>query len=185
MTAVTELLDGIQEQLSMLRRPVASDLVRPGLPETELNQTLGDRAPSEVKEWFSWCDGTRRRTGQTVDAAAFIPGYIFPSVAEAGRVRQLGNPDLDMMGEWFPILLSASSDLYAAVWKDETFVGVAGVLVGADTEIEFLSVLEMLQVQLSAYTSGAYFVDDEGEFEVDDTLLDSVFRQITGREPLD
>lgn len=115
--------------------------------------------------------------------AAFIPGYIFPSAEEARDVRRLGNPDLDTLGDWVPILLSASSDQYAAVWKAGDFIGVAGVLEGADTEIEFLTIEEMLRVQLAAYTSGAYFLA-EREIEIEDDLLDGIYRQITGREPL-
>ncbi|TLS45075.1 hypothetical protein FE633_16635 [Streptomyces montanus] len=183
MTAVTQLLDDIQERLTLLRRPVVADLERPGLPEDELRRMLGD-VPDEVRDWFSWCNGTRRRAGQTVGDAAFIPGYIFPSASEARGVRRPGHRDLDAMGEWLPILLSASSDLYAAVWKGSAFVGVAGVLQGAETEIEFLTVEEMLRVQLAAFGSGAYFLD-EGELEVDDDLLDDAYRQVTGREPLD
>jgi hypothetical protein len=182
MTAVTELLDSIQGELSRLDRPVVADLERPGLPADELRQLLGD-VPEEVADWFSWCNGTRRHSGQTVGDAAFIPGYIFPSAEEVREVRQLGLPDLDALGEWIPVLLSASSDLYAAVWKKDEFVGVAGVLEGADTEIEFLTLEEMLRVQLAAYTGGAYFLE-EGQLEVDDDLLDGVYRQITGREPL-
>lgn len=182
MTAVTELLDSIQGELSRLGRPVVADLERPGLPADELRQLLGD-VPEEVSDWFSWCNGTRRRSGQTVGDAAFIPGYIFPSAEEARDVRRLGNPDLDTLGDWAPILLSASSDQYAAVWKAGDFIGVAGVLEGADTEIEFLTIEEMLRVQLAAYTSGAYF-PAEREIEIEDDLLDGIYRQITGREPL-
>ncbi|MEV0111987.1 hypothetical protein AB0H77_01845 [Streptomyces sp. NPDC050844] len=183
MTAVPELLDRIREHLSALGRPAAADLVRPGLSADDLNQALGD-VPDGVRDWFSWCDGTRRRAGQTVGDATFIPGYIFPSVAEARSVRQLGNSDLDAMGEWVPLLVSASADIYAAVWRQGAFVGVAGVLMGAETEIEFLTVEEMLQVQLAAYENGAYCLDG-GEFEVDDGLLDEAYRQVTGREPLE
>ncbi|MCI3245287.1 MULTISPECIES: hypothetical protein [Streptomyces] len=65
MTAVTELLDSIQGELSRLGRPVVADLERPGLPADELRQLLGD-VPEEVSDWFSWCNGGRRRSGQTV-----------------------------------------------------------------------------------------------------------------------
>lgn len=182
MTAVTELLDAVQAQLTRLDRPAADDLERPGHPAERLREVLG-AVPEEVTDWFSWCNGTRRRAGQTVGDAAFIPGYIFPSVEEAQDVRRLGNTDLDELGQWVPILLSASTDLYAAVWHGDEFIGVVGVLEGAETEVEFLSIEEMLRVQLTAYTDGAHFVD-EGELEVDDDLLDDVYRRITGREPL-
>ncbi|MET8454534.1 hypothetical protein [Streptomyces sp. NPDC005209] len=182
MTAVTELLDEVQEQLARLGRPVVDDLERPGHPEDRVRQLVGT-VPPAVSDWFAWCNGTRRRAGQTVGDAAFVPGYIFPSVEEARDVHSLGNSDLDEMGQWLPILLSASADLYAAVWKGDEFIGVAGVLEGADTEVEFLTIEEMLRVQLAAYTSGAYFVE-EGELEVDDDLLDDAYRRITGREPL-
>ncbi|QHY96229.1 hypothetical protein SSPS47_14020 [Streptomyces sp. S4.7] len=87
------------------------------------------------------------------------------------------------MGQWLPLLVNASADLYAAIWQETQFLGVAGVLESEPTEIEYMTIEEMLRVHSAAFAEGAYFVDG-GELEVDDDAFDQIFLRVTGRAPL-
>ncbi|MGH3312407.1 MAG: hypothetical protein ACRDP3_17775 [Streptomyces sp.] len=182
MSVVTDLLDEIRSQIENLQRTVVQDLEQPGASEERFRSLIGD-APEAVRDWYLWCDGTRRRAGQSVGDASFIPGYIFPSLEEAAEIRRNGRDDLDQMGNWLPLLISASTDLYAAVWDGTHTIGVAGVLEGEETELEYVTIEEMLTVFVSAYSDGAYVVRD-GHLDVDDDRMDDVYRTVTGREPL-
>lgn len=182
MSRATNLLEDVAASLQNLDRPVVRDLKRPGLPAEDVAARIGN-APQAVQDWYTWCNGTAHRTGQTVGDSYFIPGYFYPSLDEALRIRGEGHHDLDALGDWLPVLTSPSADMYAVVWNSDRTLGVVGVLEGAESEIEYLSVEEMLEVFSAALREGAFFVQG-GAFEVDDDRMDEIYRQVTGRRPL-
>ena len=81
---------------------------------------------------------------------------------------------------WVPLLGGASGDIYAAVWDPGEDAKVAGVLIGEPTEIEFMSVDQMVAVFNGCYRARAFFTDEKDRLMMDSRRYDQVYSNIAG-----
>jgi hypothetical protein len=176
---LTSELEELVAHLRELDRPVVS-LLRPGVDASSVAAILGAPVPVSVAEWFGWCNGVASRPGQIQDDVNVIPGYNPLSVEEAvQRISEYsGDPVLGQ--NWVPLLGGASGDTYAAVWNPGEDAKVAGVLIGEPTEIEFMSVEQMVAVFNGCYRARAFFIDEQGRLAMDSRRYDQVYGNIVG-----
>jgi hypothetical protein len=140
VTSIVELLDQVLEELRRLESPVIGLLE----PASSVDLVELESLPDEVREFYSWRGGTKYSRDSLVSDAYFIPGYWYPSVQAASAYKS-AFVDVDVPGNWFPLLLSDGGDCYAAVWDRLSGVRVAGVLIGEPTEIEHESIHQFLE----------------------------------------
>jgi hypothetical protein len=144
--------------------PLAAAL-RPGLPSAEVDRLLaaaGLAASEELRILYGWHDG------QEADGA-LLPGYRFLPLAEAieeGASWPAG---------WLPILWLDSIDFFVVPTARgegrssplyDFFIEDAGV------GFAYPSLAAFFAEEAARYREGAYFIDDEGSFELD-TLLEA------------
>lgn len=169
MLSVSELLDSIEASLRRLGAPVTGQLDQPQPFVAPPDVT----APPEVVEFFSWRGGTRRGEGEAVGTSWFIPGYVYPSAAEASdHRRRLG--DIGIPGPWLPILISGGGDCFAAVWDRLDSVQVAGILLGEPPEIEFPSIRAFLSTCVEAFETGAFERGPAGHLVMEPDRFDEI-----------
>lgn len=171
-------LDELVSHLAELGRTALPLL--PGLSADRVEAGLGYSVPSDVAEWFAWCNGVEVRPGQIQDDVNLIPGYSPVFLDDAVRMRGDYAGDLELGEHWIPLLAGAGGDIYAAVWKPGASSSVAGVLVGEPTEIEFESIEQMISVFNACFRRHAFMVNIEGRLEMDPELYGEIYEEITG-----
>lgn len=177
------LLESILEQLRRLNRPVVT-LLEPELSDAEIRQltsSLPFPLPDEVTELFAWRNGTKRGAAPFQDMALF-PVWFLPPIEQA--VEEYRGLTVGLADFWpadsFPILFSGSGD-YLGV-RCRTAPGGTGEvnsyrLGNTEAIIECSGLKEMLQTVLASYEEGVFFVDADGDFDVDDERFAEVARR--------
>jgi hypothetical protein len=159
---LTDALNQFVDHLGRLNRPAAW-WIRPGVTAGQL--PVG--APESLVHWFAWADGIESFEGQLFSDASVIPGYTLVSVEEAARLMPAYREDPVLRDRWFPLLTTASADLYAAVWAPGEEAQVVTVVVGEPTEVEFASIERMVDFFNACYDANVFFVDDEQRLVAD------------------
>lgn len=177
---LTTELERLVAHLRELARPVVP-LLLPGATPDEVAAVIGGPVPDSVLAWFGWCNGVAGAAGQIQDDVNVIPGYNPLSISEAIGMMSDYSSDPVLGRHWVPLLGTAGGDIYAAVWVPGQDAKVAGVLIGEPTEIEFLSIEQMVEVFNECYRIGAFHVDGQGRLAMDSSRYDEVYEQVTGR----
>ncbi|GIJ10585.1 hypothetical protein [Micromonospora andamanensis] len=176
------LIDRLDELVTIVRelgRPVASLLV-PGISRREVERAYGAPVPEDVATWFGWCNGVRSEPGQIQDTVNLVPGYRPLSAAEAAALRPAYEDDPVLGTRWMPLLGGPSGDLYAAVWSGNERPGIAGVLIGEPTEIEFADTERLVDFFVRCYRQGAFTVGSDGLLTMDTDRYDAIYADIAG-----
>ncbi|MFC6023529.1 hypothetical protein ACFP2T_46160 [Plantactinospora solaniradicis] len=182
---LSEQLAQWRNWLARLDAPVAPALL-PGADRTAIGAALGPTVPPAVLDWFTWCDGVGHQPGQTIGDTYAIPGYWPISLRDAVEVKPIhADPDDPLLAEhWIPLLENGSSDLYVAVWSDGTEPAVASIMPEyGPASVEFDSIPQMVAVFNACFARSAYFLDDEGQLDVDDDRYAEIYQEIVGRHP--
>jgi hypothetical protein len=172
---LTDALNQFFDHLGRLNRPAAW-WIRPGLPADRLPAG----APESVVHWFGWADGIESFEGQLFNDASVIPGYTLVSVEEAARLMPAYVGDNVLRDQWFPLLTTASADLYAAVWAPGEEAQVVSVLAGEPTVVEFGSIERMVDFFNACFDTEVFFVDDEQRLASDPGRYDELFAEMAG-----
>ncbi|GAB3172616.1 hypothetical protein GCM10027059_42380 [Myceligenerans halotolerans] len=169
----------LREILRSAGRPVV-DALLPGAEIDVPGSTPGD-FPDDAVAWFAWTSGLRESPVLTVDESSVIPGYYPISLEESRQYVASWGPDAarDVGGEFYlPFLGAPNGDNYAFVWSSDSYVGIAGFLVGESVELEFASLDQMLSYVLECYAERAFYVDSTGTLSMNADLCDAILEQI-------
>ncbi|AVZ73458.1 hypothetical protein SLUN_16005 [Streptomyces lunaelactis] len=168
---LAESIENLWLEVERLSRPVASLRV-PGVGAEQVENAFGAPIPSDVVEWFGWCNGVSYRPGQVQDDAALIPGYEPLSVRDAAGVKaSYGDGDPVLGDRWIPLLGTGGGDFYAAVYEPSSPSSrVASVMIGGESRMAYESVEQMVNAFRNFFRTGVFFIADDGTLDADDDL---------------
>lgn len=175
-TEVTALLQQYEE-LARQQGAAAMELLRPGLTSDELDAVearYGFTLPEDVRAVWSWHNGVGRRPSP--DSPRRI-GAIWDfmdldhSIEHARaslNVRNAGDADRYLSSRWVTL---AASSVSAVIETNNSRVPDAAVLVDDPAESVFaypiVTVAQQLRWYIWAIESGAWYVDERGEWRSD------------------
>lgn len=165
-------LQKVKSELKRLERPAAEKFQEGMDPAEFKRQTswITTPIPLGLESWYSQWNGMDWTAGDTADDLAVIPGFYLLSCEEARQSAA------DYQGRlkkgWFPILENAGGDFYAV----EAPIGkkASGRVFFSPSYDEAESVYDSLETMAESIATcmerGAYFIDENGDFEIDDDL---------------
>ena len=166
-------LDRILARLTQLRRPVAQCL-QPGLSPDEIfarESMLPFALSRELEVLYQWRNGTRVEEGDVLGQAYFFPGFYLLSLDEALQTYAERKDSRQWKAHWLPIFADGGGDFYVAPCglKKPNNTEIIGFIHGEPEQVvEYESLAAMIQTIDACYARRAFFVDEDGELEVDD-----------------
>ncbi|MEX1365613.1 MAG: SMI1/KNR4 family protein [Nannocystaceae bacterium] len=170
---MVENLERIAARLSNAGREVASKL-QTGLSAREIaswEARLPFLLTREIEALFQWRNGTNVVEGDLLGHAYFFPGYYLLSIEEAVETYEERRGTQQWKDEWFPVCADGGGDFYVVPCSGDKLdvAPVIGFLHGEPEQtVDYESLSAMMQTIEACYAEGAFFVDDDGELEVDD-----------------
>lgn len=166
--------DELCARLAQRHMAVLQDLL-PGLSRAELEGSFGAPVPTSIAEWFEACGGVRVRHGQTVSDVWVVPGYYPLTLIESMDLVHAWRTEVPGGCSFLPFLGASNGDAYALAWTTgDDVVGVLGLLVGENVEIEYPEVEDLLDVLVRAFDVGAFFVNSDGVLDMDAERFDEL-----------
>jgi hypothetical protein len=178
---LTNALDAVAAHLTRLGRPAAS-LLQPGLSRNEVSQleaALPFRVTEELRVLYQWRNGTDVTKGFMLGELWFFPGFYLPSLENAVRMFSERRKGVQWRKSWFPFLADDGGNFYVAPCQrkpvDQALV-IAFEHGEPEQEVEFLNITAMMETFVDCYAQGAFFVADDGSFEMDDDAYERIAR---------
>jgi len=184
-SSIRELADAIVAAHKAIGRDLGR-LLDPGLSAEEINaktSSLPCHLPASVKELLQWHDGTRKGVA-TFGDMWLLPGFHLISLDDAIDIyKMFMESEWNHWNKnWFPVFRDPAIDVYAVVCgpegKDDAPVMRYACDGTEDPGIEFSGLRPMFSVVLAALRSNAYFINNEGLFDVDESRLVQLIQEI-------
>lgn len=176
MSILTESLECIFEWLQQNKPSIISSL-EPGLSEFEIRDRLEQDfpflLPVEFYELYQWRNGT---VYGEEDFTNFFPGCMFHSLEYALEIysRQLetskgfaelnnvADPECIFSRKWLPIFTTSSEEYLCILGNEEVLLESPILTVFGGAIVEYTSLTGMMQAIAECYTTGVYYLDEEG-----------------------
>ena len=182
-------LEKIGKWLETYYQPAARSL-QPGLSREQVQPLLKDlplTIPGELYNLYSWHNG-QQRIGP---GAEFIPAYSFLSLQDALKTyRDMRELSINIQGDetwpsyFFPIL-SFQDSFYVVLCGGEKPGTVLDLLLeDPEPGTAYPTIAVFMQEIAENFDAGAYYIDDEGEFNTDDDKIQKVFKKYHPALPL-
>lgn len=188
MARLTDYLEGIQSWLQKNKFALAPSL-QPGLTPEQIQENIEDLPfflPLELYELYQWKNGVYYGDE---DFSMFFPPYAFYSLevareeydkliekAEKFAEDNWVDPSEIWNPKWFPVF-SFQGD-YICILGNEEVCEVSPVLEifrdVPDITIQYSSLTNMMRTILECYETGAYYISECGDMEVDEGREESI-----------
>jgi len=175
-------LDRIAINLAQSNRAVAQKL-QPGLTPGEIAAraaTLPFALTNEIQALYQWRNGTLVVEGDLLGQVYFFPGFYLLSLDEAVQTYAERKGSRQWRPYWFPVFADGGGDFYVVPCapKRREAAEVIGFIHGEPEQaVEYESLASMMQTLDACYAQRAFFVDDDGELEVDDNKHQKIAHQ--------
>jgi hypothetical protein len=180
-------LETIRKYLGQLGRHEVVERLQPGLELDQIDTRLANAGlgPSaEVGGLYSWRNGTRVEPGTTLDSVQFFPGFWLLSLDDVVSNYLAFRDDSRWSSGWLPIFANGGGDFYA-VDLEQRPSPVIGFMVDSESHpVEYESLAHMLDTLAECFAEGAFFVDDQGNLEMDDSRHAQIARRNNPGVPL-
>ncbi len=166
-------LDRIAVRLAQSNRAVAPKL-QPGLSPGDIAAraaTLPFALTIELEALYQWRNGTLVEEGDLLGQAYLFPGFYLLSLDEAVQTYAERKGSRQWRRHWFPVFADGGGDFFVVPCAPERreAAEVIGFIHGEPEQtVEYESLAAMMQTLDACYAQGAFFLDDDGELEVDD-----------------
>lgn len=158
----------IEMQLKGLGRPVV-ELLLPPLTSDDLRLQTTARNIEPTKsllDLYTWHNGTDGSEDNRMDDLYFVPGYMFLPLNESLGAYEALCTELDFWKpDWVPFFSTGGGD-YIALECSEAG-RIIEYLQGVEPTVLYPTLEAMFQTIDECLKRGAYFVDDDGYFEVE------------------
>lgn len=168
-------LEGIESNLTRLRRETLISALQPGLHPTQIANKLGQVGLSslDIQGLYSWRNGCSTEGVEFLADLHIMPGFYWMSLEDALESYRVFAPDERWNVGWLPILENGGGDFYAV---DLSITNGPQPIYAFRIEqpghpIEFNSVVDMFATFAAAFDQGVFFVDSDGYLEMDDLVF--------------
>lgn len=166
-------LDRIAIRLAQSGRAAAAKL-QPGLSPSEIaakTAKLPFALTRELHALHQWRNGTLVEEGDLLGQAYFFPGFYLLSLDEAVQTYEERKGSRQWQAHWFPVFADGGGDFYVVPCAQDELdaAEVIGFIHGEPEQVvEYESLSAMMQTLDACYAKGAFYLDDDGELEIDD-----------------
>lgn len=185
MSVLVESLNRIEDWLSQLNPPLASDL-QPGLSRKEIENRLSQvpyTFPDDLYILYQWHNGIRGDL--FIWQAPLFGGFVFESIDSAMKDYSLKmEVEMDIRLDswapsWFPIFHCNKKDYYVILGKDHHDGEDSQILrVYWGGEYEECSTLSKLTLSIAeCYENDVYYLNSDGFLEEDHSLASQIFEK--------
>lgn len=157
----------IESWLLKHNRPVIP-LLQNGLSFSQIDSIVGNlsiRIPEELKELYTWHNGTNKINGYILGDVDFFPGFHFIPLEDALAYYRSFVKDLRWDVSWFPFFANGGGDFYVAQCEryPTKQTPVIGFMLGRDDhEVEYHSIEKMLQTFNECYKRDVFYISESG-----------------------
>ncbi|GBE92369.1 SMI1/KNR4 family protein [Nostoc cycadae] len=174
---MSELTDALDRVVNWLQRhkPLYASALQTGLSDEEIEEKVKDlpfRLTREVYELYQW------RNGMIDEDSSFFYNYRFLPLEEAVEVQKivLDNYGFVLPFGWFPIF-EFENDGFAIIGAEEITENSPILNYTLRDEIRYSSLTNMMQCIAECYETGAYYIDESGDFKKDAILANSILQK--------
>lgn len=176
MTQIAQMLttlDRIVLRLAQSNRAVAQKL-QPGLSPSDIAARVASlpfALTREIEALYLWRNGTLVDEGDLLGQAYLFPGFYLLSLDEAVQTYAERKGSRQWRPHWFPVFADGGGDFYVVPCAPEQIetAEVIGFIHGEpEQSVEYESLAAMMQTIDACYAQGAFFLDADGEIEIDD-----------------
>jgi cell wall assembly regulator SMI1 len=163
------------------RASVTADRRRAGLSPEYVEaaiQDLGLQMPDDLRDLYSYCDGTSTFEGDVLGEIQFFPGFYWMSLEDALISYRAVSKSEGWNRAWLPIFANGGGDFYAVVCENTSpyFGEVVGFVLGEpDQMVEFRTVTSLFETIDRSFSHGAFFVSD-GRLKADYSKMRAIAR---------
>ncbi len=171
MRAVIESLEIIRLHLEQMNRRELLARLLPGLPRDAIRERLaraGLGVPPDLRDLYSWRNGTRVEAGTDLDSVHFFPGFWLLSLDDALTSHVAFRDDPRWDSAWLPVFANGGGDFYALDTRESPFHVIGFMIDQSDQLVEYETLGHMVNTLAELFAEGAFFVDDRGYLEADD-----------------
>lgn len=167
---VLKYAQDIKDWLVEHNRPVVP-LLQEGLSIDDIGSITEDltiRLPTDLKELYTWHNGTDKTDGYILGDVDFFPGFHFLPLEDAIAHYWKFVKDLRWEASWFPVFGNGGGDFFVVQCQEIPMehAPVLGFMIGTDQiEIEYQSIESMLHTLSECYKRGIYHLSPEGYIE--------------------
>lgn len=142
-----------------------------GMQEKKIKSLLDSEelaCPNEILELYKICGGTTIKEGMVLDYMHFFPGFYLLQFEMALRLHKNFKDDARWNKNWLPIFANGGGDFFVVdCSKKFAESKVIGFMLGyTDHEVEYLSVVKMLETIATCYKKGAYYLTEDLHLEI-------------------
>ncbi len=190
MSVLTESLERILNWLEQ-NQPSFASALEPGLSKSEIREMVEHEfpfyLPMEFYELYQWRNGTVFGEEEFVQ---FFPGYTFNSLeyaldlyadqleyAESFAMSHNCDSSLFWSREWLPIFTVDNEQHLCILGNKEasSTSSLVTVMSGdSGAAVEYTSLTGMMQTIAECYETGAYYLSEDGDLEVDEAIAEQI-----------